>query len=40
MPTNTPHRALIVIDVQNDYVDGTLPIEHPRIDVSLANVGE
>ncbi|MQK16671.1 isochorismatase family protein, partial [Escherichia coli] len=34
-----PKRALIVIDVQNEYVTGNLRIEHPPIDRSLANVG-
>lgn len=34
-----PRRALIVIDVQNEYVDGNLPIEYPDIHVSLANIG-
>lgn len=33
------HRALIVIDVQNDYVGGNLPIEYPPVEVSLANIG-
>ena len=32
-------RALIVIDVQNDYVGGNLPIAFPPVDVSLANIG-
>jgi nicotinamidase-related amidase len=32
-------RALIVIDVQNEYVTGNLPIEYPPVDVSLANIG-
>ncbi|CAG4890502.1 cysteine hydrolase family protein [Paraburkholderia saeva] len=35
----TPRRALIVIDVQNEYVTGDLPIEYPPVDVSLANIG-
>lgn len=34
-----PRRALLVIDVQNEYVTGNLPIEYPDIQVSLANVG-
>jgi nicotinamidase-related amidase len=33
-------RALLVIDVQNEYVTGALPIEYPPLDVSLANIGE
>ncbi|MBJ6723097.1 cysteine hydrolase family protein [Geomesophilobacter sediminis] len=32
-------RALIVIDVQNDYDGGNLPIAHPPIAGSLANIG-
>jgi nicotinamidase-related amidase len=38
--TNTPKRALIVIDVQNDYIDGSLRIEYPRVEDSLANIGK
>jgi nicotinamidase-related amidase len=34
-----PKRALIVIDVQNEYFDGALPISDPPPDASLANVG-
>jgi nicotinamidase-related amidase len=34
-----PRRALIVIDVQNEYVTGDLPIEFPPVDVALANIG-
>lgn len=34
-----PRRALVVIDVQNEYVSGDLPIEFPPIETSLANVG-
>ena len=34
-----PHRALIVIDVQNEYVTGGLRIEYPPVDVSLRNIG-
>jgi len=33
-------RALIVIDVQNEYVTGNLPIEFPDIHLSLANIGK
>ncbi|WP_321801662.1 cysteine hydrolase family protein [Caballeronia sp. J97] len=33
-----PRRALIVIDVQNEYVDGNLLIEYPDVNVSLANI--
>lgn len=32
-------RALIVIDVQNDYIGGNLPIEFPPVEQSLANIG-
>ncbi|AXF15393.1 cysteine hydrolase family protein [Paraburkholderia caledonica] len=35
----TPRRALIVIDVQNEYVTGNLPIEYPDVQSSLANIG-
>ncbi|KWB78480.1 isochorismatase [Burkholderia ubonensis] len=40
-PASTPtgRRALIVIDVQNEYVTGDLPIEYPPVDTSLANLG-
>lgn len=31
-------RALIVIDVQNEYVSGNLPIEYPEVSLSLANI--
>ena len=34
-----PRRALVVIDVQNEYVSGDLPIEFPPIETSLANIG-
>jgi len=33
-------RALIVIDVQNEYVSGGLRIEHPPVQASLARIGE
>lgn len=32
-------RALVVIDVQNDYVGGNLPIAFPPVSQSLANIG-
>lgn len=32
-------RALIVIDVQNEYVVGELPVSYPPLDISLANIG-
>lgn len=33
-----PKRALIVIDVQNEYVSGKLRIEYPDVSLSLANI--
>lgn len=36
---STPRRALLVIDVQNEYVTGDLPIEYPEVQSSLANIG-
>lgn len=35
----TRQRALIVIDVQNDYIGGALPIEYPAVEQSLAAIG-
>jgi nicotinamidase-related amidase len=35
----TIRRALIVIDVQNDYIGGKLPITWPPVEQSLANIG-
>ena len=35
----TLRRALIVIDVQNDYIGGKLPITWPPVEQSLANIG-
>lgn len=34
-----PRRALLVIDVQNEYFSGNLPIEYPPVDISLPNIG-
>lgn len=34
-----PGRALVVIDVQNEYVSGQLPIEYPDVQTSLSNIG-
>ena len=34
----TPRRALVVIDVQNDYFDGPLEIQFPPRDQSLAQL--
>ncbi|HKX42737.1 MAG TPA: cysteine hydrolase family protein [Burkholderiaceae bacterium] len=39
MSLPAPRRALVVIDVQNEYVTGNLPIEYPPIEQSLANIG-
>jgi len=36
--TASPHRALIVIDVQNEYVTGNLLIEYPPVESSLRNI--
>lgn len=38
MPSPSPRRALIVIDVQNEYVDGGLRIEYPPVEQSLRNI--
>uniref|UniRef100_E6QSP7 GCN5-related N-acetyltransferase:Isochorismatase hydrolase n=1 Tax=mine drainage metagenome TaxID=410659 RepID=E6QSP7_9ZZZZ len=35
-----PRRALIVVDVQNDYLAGNLPIEYPNAELSLINIGK
>ncbi|HWJ96364.1 MAG TPA: cysteine hydrolase family protein [Telluria sp.] len=37
--TTSPRRALIVIDVQNEYVTGKLRIEYPPVETSLHNIG-
>lgn len=37
MPTS-PRRALIVIDVQNEYFSGDMPIAYPPTEVSLPNI--
>ncbi|HEU4670721.1 MAG TPA: cysteine hydrolase family protein [Dyella sp.] len=37
---DAPRRALVVIDVQNEYVTGHLRIEHPPVEDSLARIGE
>lgn len=34
----SPRRALIVIDVQNEYFTGNLPIEYPPVESSLPNI--
>jgi nicotinamidase-related amidase len=39
LPMSTsPRRALIVIDVQNEYFSGDLPITYPSTDLSLPNI--
>ena len=38
--TTQSRRALLVIDVQNEYVSGNLLIEYPDINTSLANIGK
>ncbi|MDA8429241.1 MAG: cysteine hydrolase family protein [Geobacteraceae bacterium] len=37
--SQSTQRALVVIDVQNDYISGNLPIEYPPVEQSLANIG-
>ena len=34
----TTRRALVVVDVQNEYVDGPLEVQHPPHETSLANI--
>lgn len=36
--STTPRRALIVIDVQNEYFTGNMPIEYPPVETSLPNI--
>jgi nicotinamidase-related amidase len=38
--THTPNRALVVVDVQNEYETGGLRIEYPPIEGSLRNIGK
>ncbi|TBW41201.1 cysteine hydrolase [Siculibacillus lacustris] len=38
-PNAAPRRALIVVDVQNDYDGGGLPIVHPPFAESIAAIG-
>jgi len=40
MTPQTPRRALVVIDVQNEYVSGNLRIEHPPVHTSLERIGQ
>ena len=37
--STTPRRALVVIDVQNEYVTGDLLIEYPPVEQTLPNIG-
>jgi nicotinamidase-related amidase len=37
--TNTPKRALVVIDVQQEYFIGDLPVEYPDPQMSVRNIG-
>ena len=37
--SSTPRRALLVIDVQNEYFNGNLRIEYPPLAESLPNIG-
>jgi nicotinamidase-related amidase len=37
--STAPRRALVVIDVQNEYVSGNLLIEYPPVQQSLAAIG-
>lgn len=39
MTQSKPRRALIVIDVQREYVTGDLKIEYPDVQLSLRNIG-
>ena len=39
MSARQPKRALLVIDVQNEYVSGNLRIEFPAIQSSLERIG-
>jgi len=38
--TEPARRALIVIDVQNEYVTGNLLIEYPDIHTTLGNIAK
>ncbi|MDQ4045821.1 MAG: isochorismatase family protein [Actinomycetota bacterium] len=38
MTTTRPHRALIVIDAQQEYFDGLLPIQYPARDESITRI--
>lgn len=36
----TPNRALIIIDAQQEYFEGLLPIQHPARDTSITRIDE
>lgn len=36
--SHTPRRALLLIDVQNEYFSGRIPISHPDPDLALRNI--
>ncbi len=38
--TSPPRRALVVIDVQNEYIDGKFRIEYPPVDSSLPKIAQ
>jgi nicotinamidase-related amidase len=38
--SNSPKRALVVIDVQHEYITGKLQVEYPDLRVSLPNIGK
>ncbi|RAR67922.1 nicotinamidase-related amidase [Paraburkholderia unamae] len=38
MTSQSPRRALVVIDVQNEYINGKFRIEYPPVDISLPNI--
>jgi len=40
MSEKIPRRALVVIDVQNEYVDGNFRIEYPPVESALSNIGK
>jgi nicotinamidase-related amidase len=40
MSTSAPRRALVVIDVQNEYISGNFKIEYPDPQSSLAQIGK
>ncbi|KAI9468403.1 hypothetical protein LPJ78_004960 [Coemansia sp. RSA 989] len=37
---SSPKRALIVIDAQNEYIDGGFRIEYPDVKISLPNIAQ